>query len=97
MKIDCEGAEGVIVRGALQALTARKIEFMTVDFHMPILSEAQVWELDALIRSFGYQLTEAGNGIWIYHPPGIEAALLPLGPMRALAPLADGNRGSGAH
>lgn len=89
MKVDCEGAEKVIVDGALESLKAHKIEFIAVEFHMPILSEAQVWELDALIRSCGYCLTEAGSGIWVYHLPGLETALLPLGAMQAIGPLAD--------
>lgn len=88
MKVDCEGAEKVIVEGAIESLKTHKIEFMAVEFHMPILSEAQVWGLDALIRSFGYDLTEAGNGIWVYHLPGLAEALSPLGRMREIAPLA---------
>jgi FkbM family methyltransferase len=88
MKVDCEGAEKVIVEGALESLRTHRIEFIAVEFHMPILSEAQVWDLDARIRSFGYGLTEAGSGIWVYHLPGLAVALSPLGQMRDIAPLA---------
>jgi FkbM family methyltransferase len=91
MKVDCEGAEKVIVEGALDSLKAQRIEFIAVEFHMPILSEAQVCALDAKIRSFGYRLTEAGSGIWVYHLPGLAAALSPLGRMREVPPLATRN------
>ena len=97
MKVDCEGAEEVIVKGALESLKARRIEFIAVEFHMPILSEAQVFALDALVRSFGYALTEAGSGIWVYHLPGLEIDLLPLGKTRAIEPLANRGGVSAAH
>lgn len=91
IKVDCEGAQKVIVEGALASLKAQRIEFIAVEFHMPILSEAQVWELDARIRTFGYHLTEAGSGTWVYHLPGLAAALSPLGQMREIPPLATRN------
>lgn len=88
MKIDCEGAEKVIVEGALATLKDRRIEFIVVEFHMNVLSESEVMKLDAIIRSFGYNLSETGGGLWVYHLPGLEVALRPLGDTRQIAPLA---------
>ncbi len=86
LKLDCEGAELLILKGASEVLARRQIEFLSVDFHPAIAGEHASREIDALLRRAGYRLTSAG-GMWVYHLPGLEAALRPLGELREVAPL----------
>jgi FkbM family methyltransferase len=86
MKLDCEGAEYLILQGATQVLAQKRIEFLSVDFHPAISGEQTSQAIDHMLRQAGYQLTSAG-GQWLYHLPGLEAALAPLGPLLEVEPL----------
>lgn len=86
IKIDCEGAEYVILSGAKRILREQRIEFVSVDFHPTIASRDEVFGIDRAMREAGYLLTRTGNGTWVYHLPGLEKELSPMG---AHAPVDD--------
>jgi FkbM family methyltransferase len=87
VKIDCEGAEHAILRGAERFLAAGRAQFLSVDYHESIVGTAVVRQIDATLRGWGYVVSEAANGCWVYHRPGAEAELVSLGKSRAIPPL----------
>lgn len=87
MKVDCEGAEEAIIAGASSALAARRFDFIMIELHPSITGEGAPVRVDTILRANGYALAQIANGGWIYHLPGTEAALLPLGPFHAVGPL----------
>jgi FkbM family methyltransferase len=88
-KLDCEGAEWDIVRGASGALSAGRFDFLSIDYHPHIVGPGAAVQIDRELRRCGYMLTRAGNGCWVYHRPGLEEALAPLGAHSPVPPLGD--------
>lgn len=88
VKVDCEGAEALVISGAIQTLAQRGIEFLSVDFHPNIVGNDIPVSIDSSLRAQGYKLSQAGTGIWIYHLPGLEKALMPLGPSKEILSIA---------
>jgi len=87
VKIDCEGAELEILQGAERALRERAVDFLSVDYHPAIRGEDNAREIDAFLRGHGYRVSRAANGVWLYHLPGLETALAPLGAVTTVAEL----------
>jgi FkbM family methyltransferase len=80
LKMDCEGAEPLIVQGGKSVLQEHRIDFLAVEFHGSITGvEKSVWTHRQL-TDHGYILSSAG-GQWVYHLPGLEADLTSLGPV----------------
>jgi hypothetical protein len=77
-KIDCEGAEGVVVRGARQALQDRRFDFIALEYHLHIIGAEAGREVDRFLHSCGYVLTWVSERT-IYHLPGLEEELRGMG------------------
>jgi FkbM family methyltransferase len=78
MKIDCEGAEPLIVDGARDVLRNRCVEFIAMEYHYSISGTERCLAAHRQIIEAGYVLTIA-SGHCIYHLPGNEGTLRPLG------------------
>lgn len=87
VKIDCEGAEPHILAGAHRFFGEHCAEFLSLDYHESIVGKAVVKALDAQVRAWGYELSKAANGCWIYHLPGLQTELSALGKSQFLPPL----------
>jgi FkbM family methyltransferase len=80
LKMDCEGAEPLVVQGGKTVLQEHRIDFLAVEFHRSITgAEKSVWTHRQLTEH-GYILSSAG-GHWVYHLPGLEEDLRSLGPI----------------
>jgi FkbM family methyltransferase len=88
LKLDCEGAELSILRGAQGLLAAQRFDFLSIDYHPTIAGPLAAPSIDALVRSFGYEVSKTRSGVWLYHLPGRERELDAVGPMTPVAPLA---------
>ena len=86
IKLDCEGSEESILRGATEFLRGRQADFISVDYHTGIVGEGAALRIDDLLRCHGYELAQAGNGCWLYHLPGLQSQLLPLGSVLPIGP-----------
>jgi FkbM family methyltransferase len=73
LKVDCEGAEAAIVRGATEALCRRAIDFIAMDYHAVISGAESCRETHELLGRFGYVGARPG-GIAVYHPMGLSAS-----------------------
>ncbi len=87
VKVDCEGAEPQILAGAAVFFSEHRAEFLSLDYHESIVGPAVAKAMDAKIRSWGYELSKAGNGCWVYHLPGLQSQLSALGKAQTLPPL----------
>lgn len=81
LKVDCEGAEGLVIAGGRQVLGQQAVDFVALEYHPTIIGVARCLETHKALRSWGYVLTKV-HGQCIYHLPGLEAALQPLGELR---------------
>lgn len=88
IKLDCEGAELSIINGAYNILARQKVDFVSVDFHPGIADKDAPVKIDQHLRKNGYCLSQAGTGIWVYHLPGLDENLRPLGVPKEIPPLA---------
>lgn len=78
MKVDCEGAESLVVAGAAQVLAEHRIELIFIDFHPRIAGvERCAWAHERL-TSAGYRLSTVA-GLSLYHLPELEADVHRLG------------------
>jgi FkbM family methyltransferase len=82
IKIDCEGAEGLVIKGAENCLRNHLFDFLVVDYHSQIKSASACDEVHAQIQKAGYQLAKFG-GVNIYHVPRSGKDLEILGKYRA--------------
>ena len=87
LKIDCEGAEKMVIPGAWTTLAEKRVDFISIEYHSTIIGGAACAEIDHTIREHGYRCVALGSGLWIYHLPGLESQLAALGPLRAVPPL----------
>lgn len=86
MKVDCEGAEARVVRGAADLLRRHAIEFLALEYHRAVLSDREVAATDAWLRGFGYIATLCRQTLF-YHLPGGERELAAFGEVRAVPPM----------
>ena len=84
IKMDCEGFEEAIVSGGRTFLGSHASEFVSIDYHPHIAGAQSPFRVDSAMRDFGYELTEAANGCWIYHLPGLESELASMGEYRSV-------------
>lgn len=78
MKVDCEGAESLVFRGAKSIIEQKLIEFIALEYHPHICGNDNCNTIHQLLCNNGYILTKV-NGQCIYHLPGSEIDLKPLG------------------
>jgi len=81
VKVDCEGAEGAIVRGARRTLSAGVFDFIAIEYHPTIIGSAACGQVHRELIDSGYRLTKVG-GRCVYHLPGLEDGLRPVGELR---------------
>jgi FkbM family methyltransferase len=81
IKIDCEGAEGLVIKGAENSLRNRVFDFLAVDYHSQIKSASDCDAIHAQIQSAGYGLAKFGS-VNIYHLGSIAPELETLGKCR---------------
>jgi FkbM family methyltransferase len=72
MKVDCEGAEKLVMAGGRETLRSRCVEILAWEYHPGIVSEEEIAEMDAFLKECGYVLLTL-NGQTIYCLPGLEA------------------------
>ena len=87
VKIDCEGAEPHILKGAEEFFRKQCCDFLSLDYHESIVGKTATQAMDAQLRKWGYDLSQAANGCWVYHRPGLEQALAKLGSVKPIEPL----------
>lgn len=87
VKLDCEGAEYDILKGARKLLDNHRIDFLIVDYHENIVGRDTVAGLDRFVRDAGYQLSRVANGIWSYHLAGLETELARMGLVQPVEPI----------
>jgi FkbM family methyltransferase len=68
MKIDCEGAECVIVEGGLETLSRNQIEFIVIEYHPEICGAENCRSVHDKLTTRGYLLARV-HGIHVYHLP----------------------------
>jgi hypothetical protein len=71
MKVDCEGAEKLVMAGGRETLRSRCIEILAWEYHPGIVSEEEIAEMDAFLRDCGYVLLTI-KGQTIYCLPALE-------------------------
>jgi len=71
MKVDCEGAEKLVMAGGRETLRSRCIEILAWEYHPGIVSEEEIAEMDTFLKECGYVLLTI-NGQTLYCLPGLE-------------------------
>jgi FkbM family methyltransferase len=84
IKIDCEGAEALVVEGAKGILTEHRVEFIAMEYHPSICGVSRCRDAHTCLMKAGYMLTTV-SGQCVYHLPGLEEKLRPLGELRTHA------------
>lgn len=81
LKVDCEGAENLVVAGARRALKRQVIDFIAMEYHPSICGTDACAGIHQELTDSGYQLARV-NGQCIYHLPHLGAELQPLGDLQ---------------
>jgi FkbM family methyltransferase len=71
MKVDCEGAECLVVAGGADVLKSGCIDFIAMEYHRSICGAARCESTHSTLVGAGYRLSKPG-GQFIYHLPGLE-------------------------
>lgn len=66
MKVDCEGAECLVVNGGKEVLESGMIDFIAIEFHPGIIGAKRCAETEQSLRRMGYVATMVGNGL-LFH------------------------------
>lgn len=74
MKVDCEGAEHLVVKGAKHVLEQQQIDFITLEFHEGICGVEACQRTHTRMIDAGYILRQM-NGLGVYHLPGFATEL----------------------
>lgn len=83
IKVDCEGAEHIVICGAMQILSRKAIDFIAMEYHPMVGPQGpeRCTRTHMQLIVHGYVLTKV-NGQHIYHLPGFHEILKPLGNIR---------------
>lgn len=81
IKIDCEGAEGLVIKGAERCLRSQVSDFLVVDYHSTIIGMEACDNIHGQIQNAGYQLAKFG-GVNIYYHSQAEHDLASLEGLR---------------
>ncbi len=63
MKIDCEGAEGLVMKGAREVFKNKKVEILAMEYHPQVLSQEDISEIDLFLKECGYLLVNLHDQI----------------------------------
>ena len=77
MKIDCEGAEGLVMKGARKVFKEKKVEILALEYHPQVLSENDISEIDLSLKECGYILVK-WNDQTIYCLPEFKKEITTL-------------------
>jgi len=78
VKVDCEGAEWLVVQGGQRVLREGLIDFIAMEYHPTICGPEKVRETHTRLVGYGYDLVRA-RGHCLYHLPSLKRELEPLG------------------
>ncbi len=81
LKVDCEGAEYLVVSGGHQVLQQQRVDFIALEYHAAICGVERCTTTHEELKRCGYVLTKVYEQ-YIYHLPGLEGELRPLGELR---------------
>lgn len=84
LKVDAEGAEFPILRGADALFAERRVEVLSLDFHPYHVAKEVPHQMDRWLRDRGYELSQTGVGMWLYHLPQAVGAFASLGPSKPI-------------
>lgn len=84
MKVDCEGAESLVIAGGREVLRQGRIDFIAMEYHPAVCGGQRCRSTHAVLSSAGYCLSQAG-GLFVYHLPGYESDLKALGNVVSVA------------
>ncbi len=83
VKMDCEGAEEMVVAGGGRTLGEKRIRFVYIEYHPVMIGEEACMRTHERMKDYGYVFTRITRlGLGVYHMPGYERALKPLGELR---------------
>lgn len=82
MKVDCEGAEHMVIDGGSRTLAEHRVDFIALEFHPHIGGQQKCFATHCLLEKHGYRLATV-NGHWMYCAPGVEEDLRALRGVRA--------------
>jgi FkbM family methyltransferase len=68
MKVDCEGAEPLVIAGAQRSLAAGTIQFLTVEYHTAICESEACRQAHQAVRGHGYNAVAYGGLILYFRP-----------------------------
>jgi FkbM family methyltransferase len=74
IKIDCEGAEGLVVNGAIRVLTEHRVDVIAMEYHRSICGPQSCDDTHQRLTACGYELATM-PGLGIYHLPAVKEAL----------------------
>ncbi|TRZ94640.1 FkbM family methyltransferase [bacterium] len=81
LKIDTEGSEYCIIKGAYTVLSKQAIDFIALEYHPGLLSDEEIIRTHEILKNAGYILTQI-NRQTIYHLRGLEKEMQGLGDLR---------------
>ncbi len=85
MKIDCEGAERLVVAGAKDALRARRIEIIVIDYHPKIVSVTECQRTHRQFIESGYNAAKCNDLLFYF----VASAKEDLGRLGQLSKIPD--------
>jgi FkbM family methyltransferase len=71
MKVDCEGAENLVIAGGAELLSRQAIDYISMEYHPGICSKESCEHLHQLLKSCGYALARV-CGHCMYYRPGLD-------------------------
>jgi len=77
MKVDCEGAESLVVAGGRNVLKRGRIDFIAMEYHPSICGTSLCTATHSALTDAGYHLSKI-DGLFVYHLSGIESLGDPL-------------------
>jgi FkbM family methyltransferase len=77
IKVDCEGAEGLVIEGAKHTLSEHRVDFIAMEYHSSICGSQRCLDTHRQLTSVGYVLTRISE-LSVYHLPSQELDLQPL-------------------
>lgn len=77
MKIDCEGAESLVMKGATHVFKNKTVEILALEYHPQVLSENDISEIDLFLKECGYLLVK-WNDQTIYCLPEFKKEITSL-------------------
>lgn len=81
IKVDCEGAEGLVIDGAAGVLSRQAVDFWAMEYHSSICGVERCAAIHKTFRAQGYHCATV-SGHRVYHLAGLESNLRSIGDCR---------------